>query len=325
MAGEIELLDTLTLTHLVGHDSDGLAGRSPISSVLSTAYGSAQTSNYTTVATDLNLVVAMQTGTSILVTTLMSAATAGAGSVQTIAKVDSGKGQVRVVDDTGALMGFLTYPNERIHCTPNQSGTGWSVMSSRPTIQPPISGNIYPPYDGHATGGIASGSPLQDLWYVHAFAFDQPRYIDALVLNIGATSAAGLKFKTAMWAYNPATPATPDGATLLSAGAEIGGAGTLTQQAYTSALDTPQWVQRGWVGCKLNTTPAVASLVSGESRGGHVAIVGSTVGRQATGPFGGDQLKGWSYPDAYANAATTLVTGTAIVAAIVPMLALRIG
>jgi hypothetical protein len=326
MAGEIELATTRTLTHLVGHDSGGLYGRSPISSVLSTAYGSAQTSNYTSVATDLNLTVAMQTGTSNLTFTLLSAATAGAGSLQAVEKIDSGKGIVRVIDDTGVTLGYLTHPNHRMILTPDQDGTGWHVaLDTGSGKWPPVSGNIYPPYKGALTTGIGSGSPAQDIIFVHPFDLDEPMYVDAVILNIGATSAAGLKFKTAIWAFNPTNPALPDGATLLSAGAEIGGAGTLTSQAYASVLDTPQWVRRGWIGCKLNATPAVANLVSGLTNPGAAGLVGSTNGVQVLGGFSTSMLKGYSFADAYANAMTTLVTGTAVTALTMPALSLRLG
>jgi hypothetical protein len=323
MAGEIELLTTRTLTHVVGHDSGGLAGRSPVSSVLSTVYGSVQTSNYTTVATDLNLVIAVQTGTGTIVVTLMSAATAGNGAIQSIEKVDTGKGQVRVMDDTGTLMGFLTYPTDRIDVTPDQDGTGWHPISDRARRFPPVSGNIYPPMVRSASAHIASGAPLVDTIYLHAFELPEPMYIDALVINIGATSAAGLKFKTGLWAWDPTSIGNPTGATLLSAGAEVGSAGTLTRGGYPSVLDTPQWVQRGYVGSKWNATPAVANLVTGINA---VVPFGSTAGREVLGAFTDDVKKGWTLADTYANAFTTLGTMVASTSAsVVPIIGLRAG
>lgn len=190
---------------------------------------------------------------------------------------------------------------------------------------PRVAGNIMVPFDGVSVTGIASGSPAQDLIFVHPFDLEELTYVDAVILNIGATSAAGLKFKTAIWAFSPAAPANPDAAVLLSAGAEIGSAGTLTQQAYASVLDTPQWVRRGWVGCKLNATPAVSNLVSGLTGVGSAMVVGSATGRQVLGGFSTDGLKGWSYADAYANAMAALVTGTPITAVTVPALGLRVG
>jgi hypothetical protein len=295
-------------------------------SQLNLLYGTTQAANYPTVADDLATIVPVQTGTSTIVVTLMSAATAGEGAIQAIEKVDTGKGQVRVVDDTGVYMGSLTFPGDRILCTPDEDGTGWHPILGRQRRWPPVSANIYPPIAaGVSPTGVASGSPAQDIIFVHPFEFAEPMYVDAIILNIGATSAAGLKFKTAMWAFNPATPSNPDGATLLSAGAEIGSAGTLTQQAYASALDTPQWVRRGWLGCKLNATPAVTNLVGVISGFGVASLLGYSVGRNVLGVFTSDPIKGWSYADAYANAMTTLGSGSIVTATTVPLLGLRAG
>jgi hypothetical protein len=301
------------------------ADKAAILAQLSLLYGTTQTANYTTLAADLATIVPVQTGTSTIVVTLLAASTAGEGAVQAVEKVDTGKGIVRVVDDTGAIMGYLTFPGDRIICTPDEDGTGWHPILDRRRRWPPVSGNIYPPLENITPTGIASGSPAQDIIFVHPVDLPEPMWVDALILNIGGTSAAGLKFKFGLWAFNPTNPGTPDGATLLSAGAEVGSAGTLTQQAYVSALDTPQWVKRAWVGCKLNATPAVANLVGGIAGYGVAINIGYSVGRNSTGPFGADPIKGYSYADAYANAMTTLGTGTLVSAITMPLLGVRAG
>lgn len=257
-------------------------------------YATPKTTDATLSVGDLASIVAVDTSTSVITITLPDPAAAGHGATAIIEKTDATTGYVRVLDDDGSWLEELYWDGAPLVLQPNSDLSAWNPINP-PGIQRRPGGNRYwPPFSVLTANGNGAAVAL-DTIYCHLIDLESPRIIDALGLSVFSTLSTNTQFKTALYEWDPDSPASPTGAALLASGSTIGtGSSALTKNSYASTFTALQLPRHGraWACSKVGGTATGTSNAVGTTPG-IAGSAGATAALQMAG-FSGDYLRGWA-------------------------------
>jgi hypothetical protein len=226
---------------------------------------------YVAVPGDLTKILEFTTGATARTVTLIPAATAGAGAIQFLAKVDAGAGSVTIKSGTTTIATLIAQDDLAGF---RSNGTNWVAIDWRDWGGYYISGRFYAPFRHMAPTGSAAPS-VKDTLYFTPIMIVEPVLVDQLGVFTQAV-ATGLGVKMALYASNPANPEKPDGGALLGETTEQA---LTTATGYAAALGAPvalrpgiYWACTKWggAGALVNVSvinQTVAGVIGGANAG----------------------------------------------------------